>query len=199
MPPLVRSGRGDDRAAVVELVVAAFVTEPALDYLFADGYATFAPSFFGYLFDKRLTSGQVWVSEYDGAVAAVAMWNLPGVVDPTDLPSEDWDAVASRHPAEVTARMAEYEQLLAGVKPNEEHYYLGVIATHPDFHGRGLGSAVLQPTLTEADAAALPAYLETGTEANIGFYTRHGFVVDKEVDLPDGPRVWWMRRPAWRP
>jgi hypothetical protein len=40
----------------------------------------------------------------------------------------------------------------------------------------------------------VPAYLETGTERNVAFYTRHGFKVIEELHLPKGPPVWLMWR-----
>ncbi len=197
MPPHVRRAREDDRDAIVSLVVAAFVTEPAIEYFFADEYFTHSPSFFAFLLDQRLLSGQVWVAEHDGEVASVAMWNTP--IDPevnSEQSSKDWEAVASQFPVDARQRLEEYSQFLQGHKPIDGHFYLGVIATQPALHGRGFASAVLRPTLAEADASGHASYLETGTKANVGFYSRHGFVVDAEVDLPKGLRIWWMRRPA---
>jgi GNAT superfamily N-acetyltransferase len=200
VPAHVRRAVKDDREAVVSLVVAAFVTELAVEYFFGDEYAVHAPSFFGYLFDYRLVTGRVWVAEDDRGVASVAMWNGPESIWPNDAqPQPDWESVASEYPTAVCQRLDAYEEFLSEHKPADAHLYLGVLATHPSRHGRGLARAVLGPTLSVADANDLPVYLETGTEANVGFYTRHGFVVDAEVDLPSGPRIWWMRRPAHRP
>lgn len=196
MEPVVRPAGPSDREAIVDVTVAAFVTEPAVDYFFADGYGEYTPPFFGFLLDLRLRSGQVWVAEHEGEVAAVAMWDVPGGASEGEFASTEWDVVAQQFPDDVNQRLDTYEEFLAATKPTEDHFYLGVVATHPKHHGVGLGTAVLAPTLAEADSAGLPAYLETGTEANVGYYARHGFVVDAEVDLPDGPRIWWMRRPA---
>ena len=80
------------------------------------------------------------------------------------------------------------------VHPKEPHWYLAVLGTHPDRQGQGLGSALLQPVLGECDRLEIPAYLETGTERNVAFYTRHGFKVTEEIQLPGGPPMWLMWR-----
>jgi anaerobic selenocysteine-containing dehydrogenase len=57
------------------------------------------------------------------------------------------------------------------------------------------GSAVIQPVLRRCDADALPAYLETTKERNVGFYEQHGFAVVGHARLPlDGPPMWFMWR-----
>jgi hypothetical protein len=45
------------------------------------------------------------------------------------------------------------------------------------------------------DRGAMPAYLETAKDINVPFYEKHGFKIVDETDLPDGPKVWLMKRP----
>jgi len=194
---LVRRANAADRNIVVDIAVAAFVTEPAFDYFFRSGYQTHSPSFLGYLFDYRLATGRVWVAEYSGDVASVAMWNTTEDVvsdEPNAYP--EWATIAAAYPEETRERLSAYSQLLDEHKPLDAHFYLGVVATRPELQGNGLASAVLEPALREADLGSQASFLETGTESNVGFYRRLGFEVDAEIDLPDGPRIWWMRRPA---
>ncbi len=54
------------------------------------------------------------------------------------------------------------------------------------------------PALARCDAEALPAYLETATEANIALYAAFGFVVTHEWTVWKGPRCWSMLREANR-
>jgi GNAT superfamily N-acetyltransferase len=52
-----------------------------------------------------------------------------------------------------------------------EHFYIA-----PEQQGKGLGSAVLQRLLGEADAAGLPIRLSVLQQSDAGrFYARHGF------------------------
>lgn len=193
----VRLARPEDRQSVIDVGVAAFVSEPAFEFFFGDDYDTCAPLFLGFLFDLRMATGEVWVGKHESAVASVAMWNLPAnAAASARWEQENWVHLARSFSHEVNRRLDTYEEFLADHKPVGEHYYLGVVATDPRYHGQGLASATLAPVLAAADGAGLPSYLETGTERNVPYYERRGFAVDAEVLLPDGPRVWWMHRPA---
>jgi predicted N-acetyltransferase YhbS len=83
--------------------------------------------------------------------------------------------------------------------PSEAHWYLGVLACHPDRRGEGLASAVVEPVLASADRALLPVALETSTKANVGYYTRRGFAVAGEAGIADGLTVYVMRREPLQP
>jgi ribosomal protein S18 acetylase RimI-like enzyme len=78
--------------------------------------------------------------------------------------------------------------------PKQPHYYLSVLGVDPPAQGRGLGSKLLLPMLRRCDQEAVGAYLETGTQRNVRFYSRHGFRVTSRVDLPQGPPMWLMWR-----
>ena len=78
----------------------------------------------------------------------------------------------------------------------EDHWYLMILGVDPPRQGQGIGSAIMQPALAKADAAHLPAYLETQKEINVKLYRKHGFDVVVETDLPDGPHIWCMKRPV---
>ena len=67
--------------------------------------------------------------------------------------------------------------------------------TDPPAQGRGIGSALLAPGLELCDRDGLPAYLESSKERNVAFYSRFGFRVTDEVQMPGGgPKVWLMWR-----
>jgi ribosomal protein S18 acetylase RimI-like enzyme len=80
--------------------------------------------------------------------------------------------------------------------PTDPHYYLSILGVDPSAQGEGLGSALLQPMLRRCDEEGVGAYLETATERNVRFYSRHGFRVTGEVELPKGPTMWLMWRDA---
>ena len=76
------------------------------------------------------------------------------------------------------------------------HYYLSALGVEPERQGQGVGSALLEPALSAADAAGVAAYLETATGRNVLLYERHGFDVVEELILP-GTDIhgWLMLRP----
>ncbi|WP_410811129.1 hypothetical protein [Micromonospora sp. 067-2] len=61
------------RDTVVGSLVAAFVNDPVLRYLFPDArtYPRYAAAFFGNLFDKRVHRSSIWTI---GGGASVAIW-----------------------------------------------------------------------------------------------------------------------------
>ena len=78
----------------------------------------------------------------------------------------------------------------------EPHFYVRTVGVRTALQGRGVGSALMQPTLQRADSAGLPAYIEASSERSAALYERLGFVHMDVVELPEGgPPVWLMRRP----
>lgn len=195
MQRIVRPASTVDRESVLDVLEAAFVTEPAFGHFFGDDYPAHAREFLAFLFDLRLAGGIAWVEEVDGRVVAVSLWDPPG--GPTLGAAEQesmWRAAANRFGPAIEGRLDAYDARVHDLGPAGDHYYLGVIASDPAARGRGHGAAVLRPGLEAAEAAGLPTFLETGTEDNVGFYVRFGFAVTAELDLDDGTRIWCLTR-----
>ncbi|MBV8678835.1 MAG: GNAT family N-acetyltransferase [Aquitalea sp.] len=78
------------------------------------------------------------------------------------------------------------------LKPTAQGLLIDQFYLQAAWHGRGLGSQVLQALLAEADAQGLPVEVEVlkGSRAN-GFYLRQGFVLQS-----DGPYDNYYQRPA---
>ena len=68
-----------------------------------------------------------------------------------------------------------FERFEASRAPLADHYYLSLLATHPDHRGRGIGQALLAANLASWDDADVPAYLESTNPANDHRYARAGF------------------------
>jgi len=86
--------------------------------------------------------------------------------------------------------------VLDSLHPHEpDHWYLPMAGVAPDWQGRGIGHALMQPVLERCDADGMPAYLEATTERNRALYERNGFEVMDEYRLwGDGPPGWRMWR-----
>jgi hypothetical protein len=181
----------DVRRRVVRTVVAAFSADPAFRYFFGDSgaFEAQATTFAGYLFDKRVTNGTVWV--IDGG-ASVAMWDAP---DPADPHGEPTSAMARQLPSETMGRLDAYEDALHEALPATPHWYLGILATHPRSAGQRWGRAVMAPGVASATSAGLPAYLETTNPDNVDLYGRAGWEVTASMTI-DALSVWVMRHPA---
>ncbi|MFI5910708.1 GNAT family N-acetyltransferase [Dactylosporangium sp. NPDC051541] len=172
----------DDRAAVVATVVAAFAADPALRwFLPGEQYDAEAATMFGALFDSRVGHGSVWVAD---AGAAVAMW------DPPRAPGGNGVEHAPQ-----SGRFGRYQSIVHTKLPRTPHWYLGVVAVHPEHWGRRLGRTVMAAGLRRAAADGLPAYLETSNPKNVQVYRTAGFEVVEELHVDDLP-VWIMSASA---
>lgn len=74
------------------------------------------------------------------------------------------------------------------------HYYVRDIGVHPSMQGKGLGSALMCPTLDRCDREGLPAYIEASSERSAALYERLGFQHTKELRVGGSPPLWLMIR-----
>ena len=122
--------------------------------------------------------GRVWCND---DASTVAIWFTPGDTEMTPLRMlrVGMGGLPFKLGISGTARfmraMSATEKFHKQVKG--PHWYLVSIGTRSAQQGKGLGSALLELGTSEADAAGLPCYLETGTESNVAFYSKRGFEV----------------------
>jgi ribosomal protein S18 acetylase RimI-like enzyme len=137
-----------------------------------------------------LPHGRIWVTD---DVSAVAVWFPP------DMPPEVFapHAAAFQELAGSRAALtAEYGQAIALFHPRMPVWLLALAAVDPDHQRQGLGHAVIEPGLANADATHTPTFVETQDPANVGFYESLGFTVIAELELPhNGPMHYALYRP----
>lgn len=189
----VRRATRDDIPAMAEMLARAFHDDPIVAWVFRDEArrATYTRRFFAGR--ARVLIGQREIYTADGTAAA-AMWARPD--EWRDPPLRAMKELAILAPG-VGLRIGRVIRGLVQVEakhPQPPHWYLAVLGTDPSRQGEGLATELLSHVLGECDRDEVPAYLETGTERNVAFYTRHGFKVTEELRLPNGPPVWLMWR-----
>jgi len=91
-------------------------------------------------------------------------------------------------------KVSRFEQAIKARWPKEPHWYLAILSISPESQGKGHGGELLRPGLERADAAGVPAYLETQRERNLGFYGRHGFELVEKIVVDGELPVWLMFR-----
>jgi GNAT superfamily N-acetyltransferase len=192
MSPVIRQALPEERSGVVATVAAAFARDPGWAFILGEEYERLAAGFAGALFDVRIASRSVWVTD---DLAAAAMWDFPGKSDPAP---EQVESVWARYRAiageDAFDRLVRYNDAVSAASAAEPCWYLGVLATDPERQREGLASVLLAPILGEADHLGVACCLETSTEENRRFYERRGFTQATEVVLSGGPPTWWLRR-----
>jgi len=140
------------------------------------------------------------VDTTSGTVDGVAMWFPPGETGNSIVGMFRSGLIMAMLRAGFSSARRFSDCLSHGEKLHKrdmpgDHMYLPLLGVEPNRQGQGIGSALLAPGLARADSAGLPCYLETSRERNLPFYTRHGFEVIVEDNLPNGgPRMWTMKR-----
>jgi len=137
--------------------------------------------------------GTAWTT--DGA-AAMALWVPPGEPELEEAEEAAVEEALDRVCGPRAALVAEGFERFGAIRPIEPHWYLSMLATRPDHRGRGIGMALVDDRLRALDRNGLPAHLESTNPANLERYRTAGFEVSGSFELPDGPRVDTMWRPA---
>ena len=143
----------------------------------ADGQPVFGVFEAGRLIAAAVVEGTMHSS--GGAAVARGLLSLPTMVR-----AVGWGGVR---------RSIKLVDTLTRNHPPRPHLYLNILGVEPSFQGRHCGLAILNHLreIVEARSDLDGVYLETATEANVAYYTRHGYEVIGEFH-PLGVRMWRM-------
>ncbi|MDT9693307.1 GNAT family N-acetyltransferase [Streptomyces sp. P9(2023)] len=182
----------DDAPLVGRTLTRAFDDDPMMRWFFPDDASREAS--LGRYFTTLFTRQYVHHAVCERTASAVAFWVPPEAaakaVPDADTIEELTSILGDRAPV-FGAAVEE-----AGKHtPQKPHWYLALVGADPAAQGQGHGAALLRSGLAKADAAGLPAYLESSKPDNLPFYQHFGFTVRAELALPGGgPVLWGMWR-----
>ena len=186
----VRPAVTSDIPRVCRTATIAFVDDPVLRWFFPDldDYWAQGPVAFAHLAGRSVAQQCTFTTD-DGVAI--------GIFFPPGRPEVEVDPPAGASPPspELAARFEAISATLGAHQPEEPHWYLNVLATHPDWQRQGLGAAIIEPIGAVCHRERLPLYLETESLENVAYYAHLGFRVRSEWDVPlDGPHMWGMVR-----
>lgn len=194
----VRPAGRVDLPALSRTLARAFHDDPVFRWLQPDPARRAAgmPGLFGALVrHHHLPGGGVEVAASESGVGAAALWDPPGRwMQRTREQLPMAPALLRLFRGRLAATRALSEEMKAN-HPEEPHWYLAIIGSHPEVRGGGYGSALMRSRLDRCDAEGAPAYLESSNPDNIGYYQRFGFEVTGEFAAPGGGPPMW---PMWR-
>jgi GNAT superfamily N-acetyltransferase len=182
------------------LLSGAFADDPFIGHFLRGRRrrALALPPFFRAVLHELQPAGAVYALEADGVVAAVAAWLPPSGPTSTQR-SQSLARIAGFQLRALYPRAS--PRLLGGFEslgerhPLEPHWYLAFVGVNPRWQHRGLGRALLSPTLAQADAGSVPCYLETPFPQTRAFYERLGFEESGQLYPVQGaPPIWTMTR-----
>lgn len=191
----IRAARQEDAGALGGVLAAAFHDDPVWAWMVPDPGS------------RKRRLGEVFTALVESGIArgdtmlttdlrsGAAIWRAPGHRRESGLTlSLLARIVAGLGPGGVL-RMLRLGRTIQKHRPRKPHWYLELLGTAPAHQGTGVGSALLREVTANCDRDHLPAYLETEVLENVEFYSRHGFDVTAETDVPfGGPHFWLMWR-----
>lgn len=188
----IRTAGAADRELVVRLLDTAFHDDPVSGWVFpgAEHRRRKHPALMAAFTDIVLAAGRIDLTE-DGTACALWLSVPAGNEEDEDGPAQVRAAVDPEN-----ERVELVGRLTAEIHPADRaHEYLWMIGVAPERQGEGLGTALITTVLDHCDREGLPAYLEASSARSRTLYERLGYeVLDRPLDLPDGPLMW----PMWR-
>lgn len=190
-----RRAVADEEAGLARTFAAAFAEDPVLGWLLPEERtrAERLRRFFTIeLRHMAFARGTVWTSDgLPGAAMCMppGAWQLPPRVALAQAPA--FGRAFGRRLPIATALQAAMELR----HERRAHWYVLAVGVRPEHQGRGLGTALLSPTLARCDRERLPAYLEASSERSAALYERLGFEHVRELRLGSSPPLWLMLRP----
>lgn len=194
-----RPATPDDVDAIAETLTLAFLDDPVWRSAGMQPSGTMADMrpFWRIVVQGAMRYPWVWVA--GESAAATAIWIPPAGTDLSEAQEAEIAELAERLLG-TTGRDYLFAVLdrFARAHPREEaHYYLSLLATHPDHRGHGIGMDLMRQNLAKIDEEGLPAYLESSNPRNDLRYQGVGFQPAVTFQLPnDGPTVTGMWRSA---
>ena len=171
-----RAATTQDIDAVTRCITLAFATDPVWEPALrrADGRTDHHEPYWRMFVKAAVDQETAFMTERG---EAVAVWVPPGGDELPPAGVEALDVFLDRNLDRdgVAAMHTLYERFEASRVPLGAHYYLSLLATHPDHRGRGIGQALLAANLAAWDDADIPAYLESTNPSNDHRYARAGF------------------------
>jgi ribosomal protein S18 acetylase RimI-like enzyme len=191
--------RPDQQRAAALTLAEAFASDPLFEILAPDPArrVKIGPPMMEVLLAYGMRYGRVWANNDASAVSIwlhpesgpasmprmlrVGMWRAPLILGLTGM-----------------GRMSKLMSATEGFHTQVEgpHWYLWTIGTRTARQGEGLGSRLVEMGTSRADAAGVPCYLETATDANIAFYRKRGFEVIGQADCYGHTLTGMVRRPT---
>lgn len=190
-----RQATAGEQKELASTLAAAFAEDPVLGWLLPDGSRReerLRRFFTIELRHMAFARGTVWTCDVlRGAAMCMppGAWQLPPRVALAQAPA--FGRAFGRRLPVATALQAAMELR----HERRAHWYILAAGVRPEHQGRGLGTALLAPTLGRCDREGLPAYLEASSERSAALYERLGFEHVRQLRLAGSPPLWLMLRP----
>ena len=194
--PVAPIGPNEHPDRIVNTLATAFQDDPAFSYILTSGATRkrVLPSFFEVMAEQSHRHGEVLASPDGGAAS---LWMPPGTVkDGFFQELTDTLRMIGVFKTSVFRGLSVGKQVYSMHPKPQPYVYLRYVGVAPDAQGKGWGGAVVRAGIARAAEQGHGVLLETATPGNVAIYTRLGFEITDEWQVPGGPQFWTMVHPA---
>jgi ribosomal protein S18 acetylase RimI-like enzyme len=178
-----------DLSVLCRTFARSFWDDPVMRWLFPDDEIFVDGTVMQDFFQRLLSYEKSFVTS---DVVAFALWIPPGRPE-----AHVENSSAELPPEELLRKFVALREALTTHTPEEDHWYLQMVGTHPDWQRRGIASRLIHMGIEWARRDGRGVYLETETVENVSYYRHLGFDVRSEWDVAEGgPHMWGMWRPV---
>jgi GNAT superfamily N-acetyltransferase len=189
-----------DVTPAADCLAAAFADDPQMGFFFSGDPAQrqgLVTEFFSILMAARLALGMpVLLLKSEGRILGAAMGYDTQRPEWLPVHQEGW-ALLQQRQASMASRFEKADAISEKYKPQEPHFYLGVLGVHPSIQGKGAGGALIKAycDLAERDTVSTGTFLETAQRKNLAFYERCGFQLRGQSELAPEKPFWCLFKP----
>ena len=188
----IRQATRNDRERVIEILSAAFDSNPAVNDTMSPGgsRAKKLRALMEYLVDTGYEKQGVFVTD-DLLGAAI-------IYDPVQFPetfADKWRQLklVSRCIGWSRLRYASAkDKKMKSFRPAAPHLYFNMLGTHPSAQRSGIGTKLLNYVMELSASTSRTVYLETSVASNVALYKKMGFTVHGEWKIRDDYHVHFM-------
>lgn len=182
-------------------LAAAFQDDPALSWIVTDKAkrARMLPGFFKVMAEQSRRHGEILASKDGGAAS---LWYPPGAISDGVFASVyDNLRMLAGFGLSLPRGLTVAEEMYKRHRRPQPYSYLRYVGVAPEAQGKGWGGAIVRAGVARAAAQGQGVLLETATPDNVAIYTRLGFEIIEEWQVPGannsrGPKFWTMIHPA---
>ena len=194
--PILPVGRSANLAPLAGTLAAAFHDDPALAWIVQNEAKrrVMLPGFFQVMAEQSRRNGEILASPDGGAAS---LWFPPGKVSDGFVQSTyDNLRLLAGFRGDLPRGLKVAEEMYKRHPSPQPYSYLRYVGVAPGAQGKGWGGAIVRAGVAKAAEQGLGVLLETATPDNVTIYTRLGFEILEEWEVPGGPKFWTMVHPA---
>ncbi|MGD1913972.1 MAG: GNAT family N-acetyltransferase [Rivularia sp. (in: cyanobacteria)] len=186
---------------IIEIFSSAFENYPLMQFFFRDAYKQSIK----HLIELMCHEVSVGDSFFLGGFAEGKLQGI-AFVTPPEKANNDGDAQSKPTPSEeefarligeeALMRMEGYLNLKKANKPNQPHFYINILAVHPQSQKKGIGSALLSQVhqISEENSESRGVALDTQIQSNVDYYQHFNYGISSTAEL-ENVQNWFMFRP----